>query len=68
MVDGDETALEALLSKLMARRKGVPDLILDSPRGRINPFPLEIGLRGYWMFETALGIVGGLRTKIDQTP
>ncbi len=39
-LDGDETALEALLEKLMARRKRVPDLIQDSRRGRINPFPL----------------------------
>jgi len=36
---GDESALEALLEKLMARRKRVPDLIQDSRRGRINPFP-----------------------------
>jgi hypothetical protein len=36
---GDESALEALLMKLLARRKRVPDLIQDSRRGRINPFP-----------------------------
>ena len=38
-LEGDEAALEALLVKLMARRKRVPDLIEDSRRGRINPFP-----------------------------
>jgi hypothetical protein len=38
-LDGDEAALETLLSKLMARRKRVPDLILDSKTGRVNPFP-----------------------------
>ena len=38
-LDGDEPALEALLEKMMARRKRVPDLIEDSRRGRINPFP-----------------------------
>ena len=36
---GDEPALEVLLTKLLARRKRVPDLIQDSRRGRINPFP-----------------------------
>jgi hypothetical protein len=36
---GDESALEALLMKLMARRRRVPDLIRDSLHGRINPFP-----------------------------
>lgn len=36
---GDEPALEGLLTKLLARRKRVPDLIQDSRRGRINPFP-----------------------------
>jgi HipA-like protein len=36
---GDESALDALLQKLMARRKRVPDLIQDSRHGRINPFP-----------------------------
>ena len=36
---GDESALEALLMKLMARRRRVPDLIRDSRHGRINPFP-----------------------------
>lgn len=38
-LEGDESALEALLARLMARRKRVPDLIEDSRRGRINPFP-----------------------------
>jgi len=38
-LEGDESALDALLSRLMARRKRVPDLIEDSRRGRINPFP-----------------------------
>ncbi len=35
----DAAALEALLEKLMTRRKRVPDLIRDSRRGRVNPFP-----------------------------
>jgi hypothetical protein len=38
-VEGDEGALDKLLTKLMARRKRVPDLIGESTRGRINPFP-----------------------------
>jgi hypothetical protein len=38
-LEGDEDALNALLLKLMARCKRVPDLIRDSRRGRINPFP-----------------------------
>ncbi|MBZ5610410.1 MAG: hypothetical protein LAP38_19275 [Acidobacteriia bacterium] len=38
-LEGDEGTLEALLEKLMSRRKRVPDLIQDSRRGRINPFP-----------------------------
>ncbi len=38
-LDGDEAALDALLNRLMARRKRVPDLIEESRRGRINPFP-----------------------------
>jgi hypothetical protein len=37
-VEGDEEELEKLLTKLMARRKRVPDLIRESTRGRINPF------------------------------
>jgi len=35
----DNDALQSLLEKLMARRKRVPDLIRDSRRGRVNPFP-----------------------------
>jgi hypothetical protein len=35
----DATALEAMLAKLMSRRKRVPDLIRESRRGRVNPFP-----------------------------
>jgi hypothetical protein len=38
-LDGDEPAFEVLLSRLMTRRKRVADLIEDSRRGRINPFP-----------------------------
>lgn len=38
-LDGDEEDLLRLLEKLMARCKRVPDLIEDSRRGRINPFP-----------------------------
>jgi hypothetical protein len=35
----DGAALQAMLEKLMARRRRVPDLIRDSTRGRVNPFP-----------------------------
>lgn len=35
----DANALEAMLERLMARRRRVPDLIRDSTHGRINPFP-----------------------------
>jgi hypothetical protein len=35
----DESLVDALLVKLMSRRKRVPDLIRESQRGRINPFP-----------------------------
>ena len=35
----DTDALQSLLEKLMARRRRVPDLIRDSRRGRVNPFP-----------------------------
>jgi hypothetical protein len=35
----DAVALQALLERLMARRRRVPDLIRDSRRGRVNPFP-----------------------------
>ena len=38
-VEGDEPELNTLLTKLMKRCKRVPDLIRDSTRGRINPFP-----------------------------
>jgi hypothetical protein len=36
---GDAAALETMLTKLMSRRKRVPDLIRSSQSGRINPFP-----------------------------
>jgi hypothetical protein len=35
----DSGALEAMLAKLMSRRKRVPDLIRESRAGRVNPFP-----------------------------
>jgi len=35
----DALALEAMLDALMSRCKRVPDLIRDSRRGRVNPFP-----------------------------
>ncbi|MGB6946863.1 MAG: HipA family kinase [Bryobacteraceae bacterium] len=35
----DGGALQAMLEKLMSRRRRVPDLIRDSRRGRVNPFP-----------------------------
>jgi hypothetical protein len=35
----DGPALQSMLEKLMSRRRRVPDLIRDSRRGRINPFP-----------------------------
>ena len=35
----DAAALQTMLEKLMSRRRRVPDLISDSRRGRINPFP-----------------------------
>ena len=35
----DEALVDALLVKLMSRRKRIPDLIRESQRGRINPFP-----------------------------
>ncbi len=35
----DTVELETMLAKLMARRKRVPDLIRESQRGRVNPFP-----------------------------
>ncbi len=38
-VQQDYEALEQLMHRLQARRKRVPDLVRDSSRGRINPFP-----------------------------
>ena len=38
-LNGDESSLEALLEKLMSRRRRVPDLIRESQHGRVNPFP-----------------------------
>jgi hypothetical protein len=38
-LEGDATALETMLTKLMSRRQRVPDLIRASQTGRINPFP-----------------------------
>lgn len=38
-LEGEEEALEVLLSRLLKRRARVPDLIEDSRRGRGNPFP-----------------------------
>jgi hypothetical protein len=38
-LDGDAAALETMLTKLMSRRKRVPDLIRSSQSGRTNPFP-----------------------------
>jgi hypothetical protein len=35
----DAAELQAILEKLMSRRRRVPDLIRDSRRGRVNPFP-----------------------------
>ncbi|HEX5227316.1 MAG TPA: HipA family kinase [Bryobacteraceae bacterium] len=35
----DASALQALLERLMSRRQRIPDLIRDSRRGRVNPFP-----------------------------
>jgi len=36
---GEENELERLLTKLLARRKRVPDLIREAQRGRVNAFP-----------------------------
>jgi len=36
---GDEAELDRLLTKLLSRRKRVPDLIRASQHGRVNPFP-----------------------------
>jgi hypothetical protein len=38
-LDGDQSTLEALLTKLMSRRKRVPDLLVASRNDRSNPFP-----------------------------
>jgi hypothetical protein len=38
-LEGDEAALEILLTKLISRRKRVPDLIHACRSGRVNPFP-----------------------------
>jgi hypothetical protein len=38
-LEGDHEALERLLEQLLARRKRVPDLVRDTTRGRVNPFP-----------------------------
>jgi hypothetical protein len=38
-LEGEEEALEVLLARLLKRRARVPDLIEDSRRGRVNPFP-----------------------------
>jgi|SRR5215472_10803439 len=38
-LNGDESLLEALLERLMSRRKRVPDLVHECQRGRTNPFP-----------------------------
>jgi hypothetical protein len=35
----DAVELDAMLTKLMSRRKRVPDLIRESRHGRVNPFP-----------------------------
>jgi hypothetical protein len=38
-IEGDESTLDGLLTKLMGRRKRIRDLIRDSRHGRVNPFP-----------------------------
>lgn len=38
-LNGDENAVETLVTKLLARRKRVRDLIRELLRGRVNPFP-----------------------------
>ncbi len=37
-IENDEEMLEKLLTRLLARRKRVPDLLEDCRRGRMNPF------------------------------
>ena len=36
---GEEAELERLLTRLLARRKRVQDLVRASQHGRVNPFP-----------------------------
>jgi len=38
-LNGDRMVLETILTKLMSRRRRVPDLIQDSAKGRVNLFP-----------------------------
>ena len=38
-LEDDEGHFDSLLRKLLTRRKRVPDLIRESSKGRINPFP-----------------------------
>ncbi|MGI8744906.1 MAG: HipA family kinase [Bryobacteraceae bacterium] len=38
-LQGDEPELEALMIKLMRRRNRVPDLLRESTKARLNPFP-----------------------------
>jgi hypothetical protein len=38
-LEGDEDAVQALLTRLMARRSQTPRLIEDCRRGRVDPFP-----------------------------
>jgi hypothetical protein len=38
-LNGDRMGLETILTKLMSRRRRVPDLIQDSAKGRVNLFP-----------------------------
>jgi hypothetical protein len=38
-LNGDACALDAMLQKLMQRRRRVPDLILECSRSRLQPFP-----------------------------
>ena len=38
-LDGDESALESLMMRLMRRCKRVPDLVRDATTARNNPFP-----------------------------
>ena len=38
-LEGEEDEFEKLLEKLLRRRARVPDLIADTRKARINPFP-----------------------------